>query len=75
MGEEFQVNFYTAYGQNEPSVAIDAAGGFVVVWDSAQDGSYYGAFGRRFDSAGSAQAVEFQVNVYTPVLRSNLGCR
>ena len=36
-----------------PSVASDASGNFVVVWQSyGQDGSGYGIFGQRYDSAG-----------------------
>ena len=33
-GSEFQVNTYTLANQQNPAVAIDAAGGFVVVWES-----------------------------------------
>jgi len=34
LGSEFQVNSYTTGGQRLPSVASDAAGHFVVVWQS-----------------------------------------
>src|SRR5262249_19229795 len=30
-----------------------------------QDGSYYGTFGQRYDSAGASQGTEFQVNTIT----------
>jgi hypothetical protein len=50
-----------------PAVAADGAGNFVVVWeDKAADGSDYGIFGRRFDSAGVAQGGQFPVNSFTP---------
>jgi hypothetical protein len=64
-GGEFQVNTHTTSSQNQPAVASDAAGNFVVVWGS-EDGSYYGVFGRRYDAAGQARGGEFQVNTHTP---------
>ena len=33
-GPEFQVNTYTTLWQKDPSVAMDDAGNFVVVWSS-----------------------------------------
>jgi phosphoheptose isomerase len=66
LGIEFQVNTYTSNTQSYPSIALDADGDFVVVWSSnLQDGSGYGVFGRRFDSAGTPLAIEFQANNYT----------
>jgi hypothetical protein len=65
-GAEFQVNTYTTGNQTVPSVAIDADGGFVISWQStAQDGDDSGIFAQRYDSLGSAQGAEFQVNTYT----------
>jgi hypothetical protein len=64
-GGEFRVNAYTTGRQYGGSVAMDAAGNFVVVWESPQDGSYGGVFGRRFNAAGVPQGDEFQVNSYT----------
>ena len=52
-GDQFQVNTYTSSEQLRPSVsAIDDEGNFVVVWDSADEASGRGVYGRRFDSAG-----------------------
>jgi len=66
LGPEFQVNTYTTSFQGYPAVAADAAGNFVVVWESnPQDGSYSGIFGQRFGSPGSPLASEFQVNSQT----------
>lgn len=67
MGAEFQVNTYTTLYQLNPSVAMDASGGFVVVWESNydQDGSEYGVFARRFDSTGAPLSPEIQVNEFT----------
>ena len=66
-GIEFQVNTYTVYDQDLPAAASDADGDFVIAWSSrdGQDGGETGVFARRFDSAGVAQAIEFQVNSYT----------
>jgi hypothetical protein len=65
-GPEFRVNTYTTNAQRRPSVAMDAVGNFVVVWDSAyQDGDGDGVFGRRFDSAGLPRGPEFAVNNFT----------
>ena len=63
---EFQVNVRTADFQSYGVAAANASGAFVVVWESeGQDGSGRGLFGRRFDTAGSPVAGEFQVNSYT----------
>ena len=65
-GSEFQVNTYTTNRQFFPSVAMDSDGDFVVTWESRdQDGSIYGIYGRRYNAAGIAQGIEFQVNTYT----------
>ena len=68
VGTEFQVNSYTPSGQYRPDVAADAAGNFVVVWESyGQEGapSSYGVFARRFDGAGQPEGDDFQVNTVT----------
>ena len=63
---EFQINSFTSLHQTVPRVSHDSAGGFVVVWESFdQDGSDYGVFGQRFDSGGTAQGGEFQINSFT----------
>ncbi|HEX6739479.1 MAG TPA: hypothetical protein VF310_14470 [Vicinamibacteria bacterium] len=65
-GPEFQVNTYTTGYQWRPSVSLAPGGGFVVVWEGAeQDGSATGIFGQRFDAAGAPSGTEFQVNTYT----------
>ncbi len=68
VGGEFQVNTYTTNTQNRPSVAVDADGGFVVVWQSAgstgsdTDGSIQG---QRYDASGNPIGAEFQINGHT----------
>ncbi len=70
VGSEFQVNTYTTRDQNVVGVAMDADGGFVVVWnDASQDGSSAGIFGQRFASSGDPVGDEFQVNTFTTSLQ------
>src|SRR4029078_10190251 len=63
----FQVNTYTTGPQAAPSVASDASGNFLVVWEecNGQDGSGCGGFGQRVDASGVPQGGEFRVNSYT----------
>ncbi|WP_298622295.1 DUF4347 domain-containing protein, partial [uncultured Zoogloea sp.] len=65
-GAQFHVNTYTADNQRNPTVAMDANGNFVVVWESnSQDGSRYGIYAQRYNSSGVAQGSEFRVNTTT----------
>ena len=60
---EIVVNTYVAGDQLFPDVAADAAGNFVVVWDSAgQDGWGEGVYGQRFDATGAKVGPEFQIS-------------
>ena len=66
LGTEFRVNTYTTGNQRNASVASDADGNVVVVWQSdAQDGSSMGIFGQRYGSTGGPRGTEFRVNTYT----------
>ena len=56
-GSEFHVNAYTTGSQDEPAIAMDAAGNFVVVWCDRNRG----VFGRRFSSTGVALGSDFPV--------------
>ena len=59
VGTEFLVNNVTTNDQRSPSVAMDATGGFVVVFESfGQDGSSYGVYARRFNT-GPHKEVHF----------------
>lgn len=65
-GSEFQVNAYTTMNQQSPAAAMDAAGDFVIVWQSAgQDGDGYGVYAERYSAAGSTAGSEFRVNTLT----------
>ena len=66
-GPEFRVNTYTTGVQSYPSVASDASGNFVVVWQSFhQDGDGYGVFGQRYASSGAPLGPEFRVSTHIP---------
>lgn len=66
LGPEVSVNQFTAGDQQLPAVAADAAGNFVVAWDSVgQDGSISGIYARLYDRNGQPRGAEFQVNTYT----------
>ena len=64
LGSEFLINTTTSGNQASPSVAMDAAGNFVVVWQgpglSDED-----TFAQRFDPNGQPLGTEFRVNSYT----------
>jgi hypothetical protein len=65
-GSEFRVNAYTTGNQRLPAVASDAAGNFIVVWESVgQDGDNHGVFGQRYAASGVPRGGEFQVNSHT----------
>ena len=64
-GLEFHVNTYTTGSQQRAAVAIESNGDFVVVWESEQDGSGRGVFGRRYTSEGAGLGGEFRINVRT----------
>jgi hypothetical protein len=68
LGADFVVNTYTTGAQDGAAVAIDAAGNFVVAWQSRytdQDGDDDGIFAQHFTSTGTPDGPEFQVNTYT----------
>jgi hypothetical protein len=65
-GSEFQVNTFTLGDQQNPAVAMDRNGDFVVAWTSVgQDGSGNGVYAQRYNADGQAQGSEFRVNQVT----------
>ena len=64
VGGEFQVNSYTTFHQNRPSVAVEAQGNFVVVWDSdgsdGTDNSASSIQGQRYSSGGVIFSDDFE---------------
>ncbi len=66
IGAELQVNTYTSGVQTLPSVTVDSAGGFVVVWsDEGRDGDDLGIFGQRLEAAGGPLGGDFQAHTVT----------
>ncbi|HEX8199475.1 MAG TPA: Ig-like domain-containing protein, partial [Isosphaeraceae bacterium] len=61
---EIPVNTTTAGIQDDPDVAIDGGGGFVVTWNNGV-GAASDIFARRFDAAGMPRGGEFRVNTTT----------
>lgn len=65
-GSEFRVNTYTTGPQENPVIAIDANGDFVVAWSSSgEDGNSWGIYAQRFNASGVPQGSEFRVNSFT----------
>ncbi len=66
LGAVFQVNSHTSGSQYDPAIAMDASGGFLLVWSSTdQDGSGAGVFGQRYDSTAEPLGAEFRINAST----------
>ena len=63
VGNELQVNSFTAGYQGNASVAAADGGDFLVVWEStAQDLSDGGVYGQLYDSAGQPVGDEIRIN-------------
>ena len=66
IGDDFIVNTYTTFDQENSDVAVAEDGSFVIVWESdPQDGDDEGVFGRRYDADGVPVTDEFAVSVTT----------
>ncbi len=62
-GTEFQVDTYTPNHQREPSIAMDTDRDFVIAWMSnGQDGSVWGIYAQRFQSANPDPPPTIQTN-------------
>ncbi len=66
-GDEFKANTTTTGNQVAPSIAMDAKGAFVIVWESSDvliDGDV-DIYAQRYDAGGSIMGNEFLVNAGT----------
>jgi hypothetical protein len=63
IGGEFLVNTTILDNQDQPTIAMDSAGNFVVAW--AQDGANEGIYAQRYNSSGVRGGGEFSVNSNT----------
>ncbi len=65
-GSEFRVNTYTTGDQWGSGVATDAAGNFVIGWESAgQDGGGYGIYAQQYNADGTTDGTEVHVSSTT----------
>ncbi len=65
VGSEFLINTYTLNSQYNPKLAFDGTN-YLVTWESSgQDGSGWGIYGQRINSAGEKVGSEFLINTYT----------
>ena len=56
----------TIFGdQTNPSVDLDAAGNFIIVWEGTGSGDTSGVFGRKFNADGTPVTGEFLINQTT----------
>ena len=51
--------------QTNPSVDLDAAGNFIIVWEGVGSGDTSGVFGRKFNAEGTPVTGEFLINQTT----------
>ncbi|MBL4706468.1 MAG: hypothetical protein JKY54_18210, partial [Flavobacteriales bacterium] len=72
VGSELAINTTTAGNLINATVAMDRNGNFMVTWSSmTQDGDHYGIFSRIYNSSGTAQTGEVQVNTTTAGTQDN----
>ncbi len=72
VGPETLVNTTTAHDQQNSGVTRLSDGGWVVTWESTnQDGSGSGIYQQRYNSDGSRNGGEVQVNTWTPNSQSD----
>jgi hypothetical protein len=67
-GSEFRVNSVTTGQQILPSVAVDANGGFVIIWQSI---SQFGVIAQRYNAEGLPEGGQFRVNTTTGPVQRN----
>ncbi len=69
---EFLVNSTETGNQQNPAVAVNNNGDFMIVWSSMdQDGDHYGIYGQLFNSSGTAIGSEFLINSTTASTQDN----
>ncbi len=54
-GSTFRVNTPQSDNQNDPSIAMDSAGDFVIAWDDGGTAQAAGVYAQRYNSSGVAQ--------------------
>ncbi len=72
IGDSFQVNTFTRTNQENPAIAVDDEGNFIITWESnTQDGSGTGVYAQKYNNQGQPIGEEFQVNTFTASNQSN----
>ncbi len=72
-GAAFKVNTTTAGNQQEPAIAMDVNGNFIVAWTSfGQDGDKGGIYAQRYLANGTPNGVETQINTTTTNSQDNV---
>jgi hypothetical protein len=72
LGQQYLVNSYQAGAQSNPCVGMNGDGEFVVVWQSAGQGTEKDIFGQRFGDQGEHTGEpiligdQFRINTYVP---------
>jgi hypothetical protein len=61
-GGEFRVNDYVNGQQGSPSIAMDAAGGFMIAWSGPGPEDDSGVIAKKYNKDGSLVMSEFKVN-------------
>lgn len=63
IGNNFRINTTTNGRQEDPDIAMDATGDFVICWESLdQDGDDNGIYAQRYNADGTPEGNEFRVN-------------
>ena len=75
-GNEFIVPSTEELGHKNPSVALDAVGNAIIVWDGSGDTDNFGVHGRRFtnefyDGGGIYNAANADVSVHNSIVAQN----
>ncbi|MGK0390506.1 MAG: hypothetical protein ACI94Y_003259 [Maribacter sp.] len=65
LGSETQVNTTNTFNQQNPDIAINDSGDYIVVWEQQLSGGGYDIYAQRYNAAGTAQGVEFIINSTT----------
>lgn len=61
-----QVNTTTVGNQQEPRIAVDENGEFMIIWSSfEQDGDHHGIYGQRYTAPGTASGGEIAITTTT----------
>ena len=58
---DIQVNTTSVGAQSQPTVSALSNGGFMITWESAEQGGNVGVYGQRYDASGTPVGGEFRM--------------